>query len=60
MRPPSKWIAGIGYGGQRLFIVPSLDLAVLVHAGAYRSPTQGAGPMAVLNRFVLPAVTVDR
>jgi CubicO group peptidase (beta-lactamase class C family) len=49
------WAAGWGYGGQRLFIVPALDLVVLVHAGRYDSSQQSAGPMMVLNRYVLPA-----
>jgi CubicO group peptidase (beta-lactamase class C family) len=49
------WAAGWGYGGQRLFIVPALDIVVLVHAGRYDSSQQSAGPMMVLNRYVLPA-----
>lgn len=52
------WIAGVGYGGQRLFIVPALDLVALVHAGLYTSSMQGWVPIAVLNRYVLPAAGV--
>jgi len=48
-----NWIAGFGSGGQRLFVVPRLDLVVAVNAFNYRHHV----PMAILNRFVLPAVT---
>ncbi|MBN8988617.1 MAG: serine hydrolase [Rhizobiales bacterium] len=47
------WIAGFGSGGQRLFIVPGIDLVVVVNAFNYRSPI----PIAILNRLVMPAVT---
>jgi hypothetical protein len=47
------WIAGFGAGGQRLFIVPGLDLVVVVNAFNYRAHI----PIAILNRFVMPAVT---
>lgn len=50
------WALGLGYGGQRLFIVPALDLVVLVHCGLYRSSLQSAVPLMVLNRYVLRAV----
>ncbi|MDR3514489.1 MAG: serine hydrolase [Azospirillaceae bacterium] len=49
------WIAGVGYGGQRLYIVPSLDLTVLVHAGLYTKAMQHWVGDAILNQFVLPA-----
>lgn len=50
-----EWIAGFGYGGQRLFIVPSLDLTMMVHAGRYGGPDEGGFAAAILNRYVLPA-----
>jgi CubicO group peptidase (beta-lactamase class C family) len=50
------WIGGIGNGGQRLFVVPELDLVVAINASHYGSPLQGIIPYAILNRFVLPAI----
>jgi len=47
------WIAGFGSGGQRLFVVPGLDLVVVVNALNYRHYT----PIVILNWFIMPAVT---
>lgn len=49
------WSAAVGLGGQRIFIVPSLDLVAVVNAGLYHSRLQAAVPLAVLNRYVLAA-----
>ena len=50
------WIGGIGNGGQRLYVVPDLDLVVAINSAHYGSPLQGVIPISILNRFVLPAV----
>jgi CubicO group peptidase (beta-lactamase class C family) len=50
------WAAGVGYGGQRLYVVPALDLVVMVNAGLYSSPLQGVIPLGIFTRVVLPAV----
>ena len=50
------WAAGVGYGGQRLFVVPDLDLVVMINSGHYASPLQGIIPLGIFNEVVLPAV----
>jgi hypothetical protein len=36
--------------------VPALDLVVMVNAGHYVGPLQGAIPLGIFTRVVLPAV----
>jgi CubicO group peptidase (beta-lactamase class C family) len=50
------WAAGVGYGGQRLYVVPDLDLVVMINAGHYGGPLQGTIPFGIFTRVVLPAV----
>jgi CubicO group peptidase (beta-lactamase class C family) len=51
-------IFAVGWGGQRLFLVPALDLAVAMNAGNYRKPglEQRRIANALMSELVLPAV----
>ena len=51
-------IAGTGWGGQRLFLMPALDLVVAMNAGNYHMPRveQRRVAYGVLTELVLPAV----
>jgi CubicO group peptidase (beta-lactamase class C family) len=49
---PYPWFAAMGNGGQRLFVLPDLDLVVAVTAGAYDGEDQSATPNAVLDEVV--------
>ncbi|WP_025619493.1 serine hydrolase domain-containing protein [Salinispora cortesiana] len=48
-------VAAMGNGGQRLYILPELDLTVAITAGNYDDPDQWRAPLAVLKQVILPA-----
>jgi CubicO group peptidase (beta-lactamase class C family) len=50
------WAAGIGLGGQRLFVIRELEVAVVITAGHYLDGMQAWLPLTILNRYVLPSV----
>ena len=51
-----KWIAAMGSGGQRIFIVPDRDLVVMTTSGLYFRPRQGDGALDMMANFILPSV----
>jgi CubicO group peptidase (beta-lactamase class C family) len=55
-RPIAHWIGAFGYGGQRLFVFPGLDIAVAITAGNYADKDQWIPPIRVIREVVLPSV----
>jgi CubicO group peptidase (beta-lactamase class C family) len=51
-----EWAAAVGLGGQRLFVVPALDMVVAINSGMYKSERQGQVVLRVLDRYVMPSV----
>ncbi len=49
-------VSAIGNGGQRLFLLPRLELAVAVTAGNYDAPDHWRPPMVIVRDVVLPAL----
>jgi len=51
-----RWVGGIGWGGQRLYVFPALDLVVAQHCGNYDKPgtEQRRINDAIITEVVLP------
>lgn len=52
----TPWIMAVGNGGQRIMLIPSLDLVMVMTAGMYNSPAQTNVTFEVLLDGVLPAL----
>jgi CubicO group peptidase (beta-lactamase class C family) len=53
---PIVWAAGYGNGGQRLWLVPSANLVVVVTAGLYNDPNAGRIVRSLFEEYILTAV----
>lgn len=53
MKDMQRMISAIGNGGQRLYVLPSLDLVMATFSGRYNRPDQWMNPTLVLQRIVL-------
>jgi CubicO group peptidase (beta-lactamase class C family) len=51
-------VIALGYGGQRIYIVPALDLVVAITAGLYDSKSQDWVSYDLFDKYVLQAIRV--
>ena len=50
------WVGANGNGGQRLYVLPALKLAVAITAGNYNRPGQSAAPLHLMRQVILPTL----
>nr|WP_298690300.1 serine hydrolase [uncultured Dongia sp.] len=55
MGTSDNWAAGFGNGGQRLIVMPDIDLAIIILAGNYSQPGHWELPMTLMRDHIMPA-----
>ena len=50
---PTRWVAGFGNGGQRLWLMPEADLVAVSFSGAYNRPDSWITPARIWREIVL-------
>ena len=54
MTDGKPWVAGDGNGGQRIQVIPSRSLVIVIAAGIYNTAEQGKLLLALLRDFIRP------
>lgn len=51
-----RWIAGFGNGGQRLFMLPDLDMLIVITAGNYNNWEKSRRLRAIVSQIIMPSL----
>ena len=50
-----RWVAAFGLGGQRIFVIPELDMVVMMTSGLFGRPKEGLAQLDILANVIIPS-----